>query len=261
MIARASIGTIDTAQASRYSAEGYLVVRQVFSTEQIAELEAEADRLRQRTDLIDTNNVRCRWQDDVNTGECRFDCFDPVIDLSAVCERTARDRRLLDIVGALYGEPACLFKDKLIFKAPGMPGYNLHQDYISWNSFPTSFLTVIVAIDAAHADNGATEVFPGYHRNGALSPRDGMYHQLRDDAVDLSRGVVLDLAPGDIAIFGGYTPHRSGPNRSPQWRRLLYLSYNALSDGGEQRDRHYAEFRTWLQDRYAEHGKTSTFFR
>jgi len=261
MIARASIGTIDTAQASRYSAEGYLVVRQVFSTEQIAELEAEADRLRQRTDLIDTNNVRCRWQDDVNTGECRFDCFDPVIDLSAVCERTARDRRLLDIVGALYGEPACLFKDKLIFKAPGMPGYNLHQDYISWNSFPTSFLTVIVAIDAARADNGATEVFPGYHRNGALSPRDGMYHQLPDDAVDLSTGVVLDLAPGDIAIFGGYTPHRSGANRSPQWRRLLYLSYNALSDGGEQRDRHYAEFLTWLQDRYAEHGKTSTFFR
>ena len=261
MIARASLGTIDTAQASRYSAEGYLVVRQVFSTEQIAELEAEADRLRQRTDLIDTNNVRCRWQDDVNTGECRFDCFDPVIDLSAVCERTARDRRLLDIVGALYGEPACLFKDKLIFKAPGMPGYNLHQDYISWNSFPTSFLTVIVAIDAARADNGATEVFPGYHRNGALSPRDGMYHQLPDDAVDLSTGVVLDLAPGDIAIFGGYTPHRSGANRSPQWRRLLYLSYNALSDGGEQRDRHYAEFLTWLQDRYAEHGKTSTFFR
>ena len=34
-----------------------------------------------------------------------------------------------------------------------------------------------------------------------------------------------------------------------------------LSDGGEQRDRHYAEFRTWLQERYAEHGKASTFFR
>jgi hypothetical protein len=72
---------------------------------------------------------------------------------------------------------------------------------------------------------------------------------------------VLDLMPGDIAIFGGYMPHRSVPNRSSHWRRLLYLSYNALSDGGEQRDHHYAEFRRWLQDRYAEHGKTATFFR
>ena len=85
--------------ASQYRADGYLVVRQVFSADRIAELGAEADRLRQRSDLIDTDNIRCRWQNDVNTGECRFDCFDPVIDLSAVCERTARDPRLLDIVG------------------------------------------------------------------------------------------------------------------------------------------------------------------
>jgi ectoine hydroxylase-related dioxygenase (phytanoyl-CoA dioxygenase family) len=261
MTTHTGIGTIDTIHASQYRADGYLVVRQVFAADEIAELSAEADRLRQRSDLIDTDNIRCRWQNDVNTGECRFDCFDPVIDLSAVCERTARDPRLLDIVGTLYGEPACLFKDKLIFKSPGTLGYKLHQDYISWTSFPTSFLTVILAIDAADEDNGATEVFPGYHQQGSLTPQDGLYHQLPDDAVDLSSGVVLDLAPGDMAIFSGYTPHRSGPNRSAQWRRLLYLSYNAQSDGGEQRDRHYAEFRDWLQDRYAEYGRTSTFFR
>jgi 2-aminoethylphosphonate dioxygenase len=154
-----------------------------------------------------------------------------------------------------------VFKDKLIFKAPGAQGYNLHQDYISWKSFPTSFLTAIVAIDSADASNGATEVFPGYHILGCLTPKDGKYHQLADDTVDLSTGVVLELAPGDVAIFSGYTPHRSTPNRSAQSRRLLYLSYNALSDGGEQRDNHYAEFRTWLHGRYAEYGKTSTFFQ
>ena len=261
MTTHAATALIDATQVAQYHADGFLVVRQVFSADRIAELDAEAARLQQRTDLIDTNNIRCRWQNDVNTGECRFDCFDPVIDLSAVCERTARDPRLLDIVGALYGERACLFKDKLIFKAPGTVGYKLHQDYISWTSFPTTFLTAIVAIDPADAANGATEVFSGYHRQGCLTPRDGMYHQLPEEAVDGSTGVVLDLAPGDVAIFSGYTPHRSGPNRSPQWRRLLYLSYNALSDGGEQRDQHYAEFRGWLQDRYAEHGRTSTFFR
>jgi ectoine hydroxylase-related dioxygenase (phytanoyl-CoA dioxygenase family) len=256
-----AIDGIDAAHASQYRAEGYVVVRQVFSAGQIAELDAEALRLRERADLIDVDNIRCRWQNDVNTGECRFDCFDPVIDLSPACERAARDPRLLDCVGTLYGEPACLFKDKLIFKSPGTPGYKLHQDYISWESFPTSFLTVILAIDASDAHNGATEVFPRYHHQGCLSPRDGMYHQMSEDAVDLSTGVVLDLAPGDIAIFSGYTPHRSGANHSTRWRRLLYLSYNAFSDGGEQRDRHYAEFHAWLRDRYAEYGKTLTFFR
>ena len=248
-------------QLSQYHEQGFLVVRDVFSAGEIAALDAESVRVYQRKDLIDTNNIRCRWDDDVNTRECRFDCFDPVIDLSDLCAQTARDPRVLQIVSALYGEPACLFKDKLIFKAPGMPGYKLHQDYISWTSFPTTFLTVIVAIDPADASNGATEVFPGYHLQGCMTPRDGMYHRLPDEAVDLSKGVMLDLAAGDIAIFGGVTPHRSGANRSSRWRRLLYLSYNAMSDGGDRRDRHYREFHTWLQDRYAEYGRTSTFFR
>ena len=244
-----------------YHTNGYLTLRGVFSADEMAELQQEAGRLMQRSDLMDSDNIRCRWQNHVETGECRFDCFDPIIDLSPLCERIARDPRILDAVSALYGEPACLFKDKLIFKPPGAQGYALHQDYISWPTFPKSFVTVILAIDPAAADNGVTEVFPGYHTRGCMSPLDGMYHELTAEEVDLSRGVVLDLQPGDLAIFSGFTPHRSGPNHSNIWRRLLYLSYNAQGDGGERRDAHYAEFKTWLQDRYAKYGKVNTFFR
>jgi ectoine hydroxylase-related dioxygenase (phytanoyl-CoA dioxygenase family) len=249
------------AQLRQYQADGFLILRGVFSPAEIGELQTEAARVFQRQDLIDNDNIRCRWQNSAETGECRFDCFDPVIDLSPLCGRFARDERIIDAVSALYGERACLFKDKLIFKPPGAQGYSMHQDYISWKSFPVSFTTVIVAIDAADGQNGATEVFPGYHQRGCLTPQDGMYHELPVDMVDLSKGVMLDLQPGDIAIFSGFTPHRSGPNRSPEWRRLLYLSYNALSDGGEQREKHYAEFHSWLKDRYAEYGKVNTFFR
>jgi uncharacterized protein (DUF1501 family) len=92
--------------------------------------------------------------------------------------RVARDPRILEPLTAIYGDGACLFKDKLIFKSPGTSGYKLHQDYISWTSFPTSFVTVIVAIDPADRESGATEVFAGYHQRGCLSPRDGQYHQL-----------------------------------------------------------------------------------
>jgi len=106
----------------------------------------------------------------------------------------------------IYGDEAHLFKDKLIFKMPGMTGYAMHQDYISWKSFPESFITVIVAIDPTDAENGATEVFGGYHSKGYMSDRDGDYHELALDKVDLSRGTVLDLAPGDVAFFSGFTP-------------------------------------------------------
>src|SRR5262245_66386633 len=124
-----------------YRTRGYVVVRSVFSAVEAASMGGEADRLLGRTELIDTDNIRCRWQNHCDTGECRFDCFDPVIDLSPLFEKVARDPRLLDLGAAIYGEPAFLFKDKLIFKPPGAQGYALHQDYISWDSFPTSFIT------------------------------------------------------------------------------------------------------------------------
>ena len=37
-----------------------------------------------RADLIATENIRCRWQPHVQTQECLFECFDPVIDISPV---------------------------------------------------------------------------------------------------------------------------------------------------------------------------------
>ena len=71
----------------------------------------------------------------------------------------------------------------------------------------------------------------------------------------------LELRPGDVAIFGGFTPHRSGPNRSGRWRRQLYLSYNQRSDGGDQRTKHYEEFHRWLRVRYAELRQNGRVFR
>jgi 2-aminoethylphosphonate dioxygenase len=248
-------------QRNFYHEHGFLVLRDFFPADLMAVASAEADDLLRRHDLIAVENLRCRWQPNMTTGACEFETFDPVIDLAPVCRRIAHDARLLAALAALYGEEACLFKDKLIFKPPGVKGYGLHQDWIGWPGFPRSFLTVLVPFDRADADNGCTEVFPGYHKSGTLSPEDGQYHELSLDLIDESDGVNLELDPGDVAVFGGFTPHRSAPNRSARWRRQLYLSYNKLSDGGRQRERHYEEFHRWLRVKYAEYGKTNLFFR
>jgi ectoine hydroxylase-related dioxygenase (phytanoyl-CoA dioxygenase family) len=248
-------------QVRGYHDQGYLVLRRVFAGDEVAALASEAATLLGRDDLIDTANIRCRWADHVETGECLFDCFDPVIDIGPVCRRVSRDSRILVPLEQLYGEPAHLLKDKLIFKRPGVKGYGLHQDYIAWKEFPPSFVTVIVAIDPTDAANGATEIFTGYHRQGCLSTADGDYHELPPETVEAGRGVVLELEPGDLAIFSGFTPHCSAPNTSGRWRRQLYLSYNAQRDGGPQRDAHYRVFHDWLTRKYAEYGRTNVYFR
>lgn len=250
------------ADRAAYECDGYVILRGLFAAEEIARAAAEADEVLERhRDLIDTRNIRCRWQTNVQTGECQFETFDPIIDLSPRAYNLAHDARLLRALAGLYGEPARLFKDKLIYKPPGVKGYDLHQDWIGWPGFPRSFLTVLVPYDAADRDNGATEVFPGYHHNGPLSPEDGEYHQLSFDVVDESRGMLLELQPGDVAVFGGFTPHRSAPNRSDRGRRQLYLSYNKDSDGGDRRAAHYAEFHAWLRKKYAAYNKTDVYYK
>jgi ectoine hydroxylase-related dioxygenase (phytanoyl-CoA dioxygenase family) len=244
-----------------YDRDGFVVVRSLFGPEEMAEAAVEADRLlTEYAHLKSVKNLRCRWQNNVFTGECTFETFDPVIDISPACRGLAYHQRLLALLREVYGEPACLFKDKLIYKPPGVKGYGLHQDWIAWDGFPRTFLTVLVPFDPADRDNGCTIVYPGYHHAGPLAPPDGQYHELPEGTVDESKAVPLVLAPGDVAVFGGFTPHRSDPNVSGRWRRQLYLSYNASSDGGDQRERHYREFHAWLRKKYGEYGKTDTYF-
>ena len=244
-----------------WKCDGFVIVRNVFSPDIMSSLSEEAWQLTQRRDLIHKHNLRCRFRETHDKTDCLWETFDPVIDLSPLCAQVTAGSQLLSILHSLYGEPACLFKDKLIFKQPGTKGYELHQDWISWPGFPRSFLTVLIPIDASTQDNGCTEVFAGYHHAGPLTPEDGNYHDLPMDSVDDDRMVPLVLDPGDIAIFDGFTPHRSAANQSDSWRRQLYLSYNAQSDGGDQRDAHYAEFHNFLRTRYAEHSILDTYFR
>jgi len=253
--------TLSDHEVDQWNQNGYLIVGNVFSADETEALSDEAWRLTHQRDLIDKRNLRCRFQQTHDDVDCLWETFDPVIDISPLCNQFAHDSRLLDILHDLYGEPACLFKDKLIFKQPGTKGYELHQDWIGWPGFPQSFLTVLILIDAACEQNGCTEVFPGYHHNGPLTPEDGEYHRLPEDTVDESTVVKLALEAGDIAIFDGFTPHRSAANLSDSWRRQLYLSYNCQSDGGDLRDAHYEQFREYLKKRYAEHDLLDIYFR
>ena len=231
-----------------YHNDGFVVLRDVFDADEMRSLLNESDRLlTDCREFISPGNLRCRYMPHCETGEPLFEVFDPVNDISPICQQFCTDPRIVSVIETLYGESACLFKEKLIFKPPGALGYKLHQDIpLAWNGFPRTFLTVLIPIDPSSEENGCTEVFSGYHHNFLSSDRAA--YMLPDDLVDPTRRTPLILNPGDIAVFHGLTPHRSAPNRSKQMRRVFYVSYNAHSDGGDQRDAHYAEFRERMRE-------------
>jgi 2-aminoethylphosphonate dioxygenase len=248
-------------QVRAYHDDGYLVLRNVFSKERVASLGEEGDRIaREHADLIDPRNMRVRFRPHVETGDPVFEVFDPIADLSPHADEVARDTYLLDILHDIYGEPAKLFKEKLIYKQAGAIGATLHQDWIGWPGFPETFLTVLVAIDPFTHENGATEVYPGLHKSGYLSPKDGQHHLLSEDSLGATP-VTLLLEPGDIAIFGCFTPHKSAPNNSQASRRGYFISYNASSDGGYQYTKHYREFHDWIRAKSPVDIRDQLFFR
>jgi len=247
--------------AETYNRDGYVVIRNLFTAVEMQELDRESARLFADVEgRVSPQNLRCRYMPHHETGEQLFEVFDPVNDISPVCERFSLDLRITRVIEAIYGEPACLFKEKLIFKPPGATGYQLHQDIpLWWKGFPRTFLSVLIPIDPSSEKNGCTEVFTNYHHDFlCTTPQDYM---LPDTAVDVSRRVPLILEPGDVAIFHGLTPHRSGPNRSSRMRRAFYVSFNAQSDGGDQHQLHYEQFHQFLKARRPADEQAGMFFR
>ncbi len=93
-------------QKEFYEAQSYLVVRGVFGRDDVADMSADAARLVERRELMQSDNLRCRWQNRCESEACMFDAFDPVIDLSPACDQVAHDFRLMAILASIYGGPA-----------------------------------------------------------------------------------------------------------------------------------------------------------
>ncbi len=244
-----------------YARDGFLILRRLFSVEEVAAVAAETDALLARADLKAQNNLRVRWQYHYQSGDPIFELFDPVTDIAPRCDGWMRDPRLTGVLEQLLGERVHPIKDKLIYKAPGSGGYPLHQDYIAWPGFPESFTTVVAAIDRGDEENGCVHLYPGAHARGCLSARDGDFHILPDATVADFRATPLVLDPGDVAIFGAFMPHRSDTNRSSLPRRHLLFSYNRDSDGGDCRRTHYQDFHHYLRTIYGAMGLGDLYFR
>lgn len=254
--------SISSDQLIAYHENGFVILRSVFSPAEMNSIQQECDRLlTEYAFCIDPLNVRCRFMPHHESGEPLFEVFDPVNDLSALLHQVCFNApRITSALEAIYQEPAELFKEKLIYKMPGANGYHLHQDIPqSWSGWPRSFLTVLLAIDASNRNNGCTEVFHGYHDRFLSS--DPNEYMLPASCVCESRHAFLELDPGDVAIFHGLTPHGSAANGSAGTRRAFYISYNARSDGGDQRQSHYRAFQAMLKNRVGQEFTGVPYFR
>jgi ectoine hydroxylase-related dioxygenase (phytanoyl-CoA dioxygenase family) len=212
-------------EIARYRRDGYLMRTGVFTSREAERWTAESDRL---WEAVSDNleDARVQWRARVGGGRIA-DRLDPVLDISPEYTRLAEDPRLFAAAASLLDGTAAVFKAKLITKRPGTEGYGLHQDFPYWEMLglpADDYVNVLVAFDRFDCESGATEVFPGLHREKARAPT-GAPLDADDSVVSGRPRVVFELEPGDVVFFHSLLPHRSAPNRGEHPRRGLFLTY------------------------------------
>jgi hypothetical protein len=155
---------------------------------------------------------------------CRTENFVPN---HAGLRRLLTEGSMIETAGALIGEPAVLYKEKINYKAAGGAGYAPHQDAPAYR-FVDCHVSCMVAVDDADAANGCLEVVSGAH--DALLPTDDE-GCIRGDVEAALSWETVEVEGGTTLWFHSRTPHRSGPNSSDRDRRALYPTYNAAREG------------------------------
>lgn len=228
-------------QIEDYRENGFMALGSILPEEEVSVLQTECRRLMALYEEVDLLNARVGVR--TVDGERQLEKLDPVHDLSPILSSLVQDERILTPLRDIYMDEPLLVKDKLIFKLPGRRGYSMHQDGGSWKVLPFEHLiTVMIAVDDATAEQGALEVFVGYHdRLRATAPGTGDLASEELAEIDESRGRTIETRAGDMVVFSALTPHRSGWNRSDRSRMQLYFTYAPAKCGSLYRA-HYQHY-------------------
>ena len=153
--------------------------------------------------------------------------------------------KLEQAVSDLFDEPAVLFKEKINFKLPGGGGFEPHQDHqAGWGDYVELCISALVGIDEATEENGCLEITAGHHHKGMFEE----WTPLTEENMQGMKFVSCPTKPGDVIFFDSFTPHRSKPNLSGKPRRLMYVTYNSLSEGDHRIQYYRDKWKTYPQD-------------
>jgi ectoine hydroxylase-related dioxygenase (phytanoyl-CoA dioxygenase family) len=227
--------------AREYASYGFAVAPSPFEPSETRRWSEECDRLARGLERCDPDDHRVQVRASQG-GEIVRDRYDPVSDFSDLFRELATDARLTELAGAVLEAEPVLFKDRLILKAAGTHGYELHRDwpYWEWLGVPQDdFVSVMVSVDAADASNGAIEVFPGLHRS-VLPPSPDEPRDLDPSGLTGRTSRIVEMGVGDVLLMHPMAPHRSGSNSSGRSRRIVTFIY-ASGRHRNLRERYYAE--------------------
>ncbi|MGH8542326.1 MAG: phytanoyl-CoA dioxygenase family protein [Gammaproteobacteria bacterium] len=215
-----------------FEQRGYLVVPDLLSPVEIAELRDEIARicsyhaveLGVPTEMIGPDLIG------------RILCVHQPHKLSDTLVDCARHPRLVEVLSGIVGPDVKCMQSQAFVKPPGFPGNAWHQDECAIPTRDQSLVAAWIALDDSTEANGCLRVVPGTHRSGYLFPQQPHGRPEEYDfptqcfGFDETAQLALEVTAGSVVFFHGYLVHGSRANRSNNYRRALTYHYmNAYS--------------------------------
>ncbi len=209
-------------QVRDFDEQGFLVLPEVFSPDELGPVLDETDRFDQQTEEF----LARRHQRRLYVAEGGVITYSPhLVRRSPLLADFVRHPLLLGLCADLVGPDVNLFYDKAVYKKP-------HQDRrVPWhqaNAYPyvdpQDYLTCWVALTDATVDNGCPQVAPGIHRAGTL------HHDYLDPLgwecfSQPPSSVTAPVPAGSVVVLSSLTPHLTGPNRTDAVRKAYVVQY------------------------------------
>jgi len=205
------------AESEQLERDGYTVLPAVFSRAEVAELEADIERVFAAfpPDERAPGLAPERWQ------PFRYEMFNR----SAVAQRAIAHPALLRVIEPLLGED-CHVIANTAWRQPPAPsdhggrfwhidsGPHIPRDaWIPWDTripYPVFAIAAHIFVWDCPVAAGPTAVIPGSHTSGQVPPRDRMGDD--DLTWDGNAAVVLTARAGDVALFVSDVWHRRMPS-------------------------------------------------
>jgi phytanoyl-CoA hydroxylase len=159
--------------------------------------------------------------------------------------------KVLDFAERRLGPDLVLWHTDLLNKEPRTGREILwHQDQVYWDEqqvrAPVAGLWV--PFDDVDEKNGTMSILPGWHTKGKLecALAEGDFFGYSIDPKLLPENVdeleaLYRLRAGQAATHGSFIPHRSRPNQSNAWRRVMTFQF-MRADAEEMGERHYTSY-------------------
>jgi ectoine hydroxylase-related dioxygenase (phytanoyl-CoA dioxygenase family) len=215
------IPTITPEQLHAYHEQGYFVLENVFTQEEMEVLgkliEAYHERHEQRLQEVGSEGIS-------RANEISFTSH--LAEQDEGIKAFVTRPEFVAISTTLLGPDVMLYWNQSVYKGPdGNAQFPWHQDDGYTKVEPTPYLTLWLAINAATCENGCISIRPGSHKQGLVpherTPIGLICHSLDDP----DQGVQVPLKAGSMAVFQSLTMHKSGTNHSQGIRKAYVIQY------------------------------------